>query len=77
MNSKSREVIELEAELMRLNTLVRARRQQLARLAKCPNKDCQCRAVWRQVVEKDLANQMGRIRRQVKNGKPVKARKKR
>ncbi len=65
MNSKE-SVVELEAELIRLNTLVRARRKQLARLEQCPNKACECRMVWREVVEKNLASQMGKIRRQVK-----------
>lgn len=66
---------QLEAELLRLNELVRARRRQLARLAVCPNKDCECRAVWREVVEKDLAGQVGKIRREVRgeSGKPTKA----
>ncbi len=64
---KSKETAaELEAELIRLNTLVRARRKQLARLEQCPNKTCECRMVWREVVEKNLASQMGKIRRQVK-----------
>jgi hypothetical protein len=66
MKSKQREAIELEAELVRLNTLVRQRRQQLARLDKCPNKDCECRRVWREVVERDLARQVGKIRRHVR-----------
>ena len=64
-NGKPREATELEAELLRLNTLVRERRKQLARLEKCPNKDCPCRLVWRNHVEKNLAGQMGKIRRQV------------
>ncbi len=65
MNSKAKEAADLEAELIRLTTLVRARRKQLVRLAKCPNKDCECRQVWRQVVEQTLAHQMGKIRRNV------------
>lgn len=65
MKSKKQEVIELEAELVRLNDMVRARRAQLSRLEKCPNKDCECRAVWKEVVEKDLASQMGKIGKQV------------
>ena len=64
-NGKSQEATELEAELLRLNTLVRERRKQLARLEKCPNKDCPCRVVWRNHVEKNLAGQVGKIRRQV------------
>lgn len=66
MKSKPREVLELEAELLNLTRLVRRRRAQLARLAKCPNKDCECRAVWRKVIEKDLAGQVGKIRRHVR-----------
>jgi hypothetical protein len=77
MKSKQREGLELEAELVRLNTLVRQRRQQLARLEKCPNKDCECRRIWREVVEKDLARQVGKIRRHVRRpprkNSPVKA----
>jgi hypothetical protein len=68
MNGKQREATALEAELMRLNALVRERRQQLARLEKCPNKDCPCRLVWRNHVEEDLAGQVGKIRRQVRGG---------
>ena len=68
MKSKREQAAELEAELVRLNTLVRARRKQLERLEKCPNKDCECRMVWREFVEKNLASQVGKIRRQV-NGK--------
>jgi hypothetical protein len=74
MKSKE-DPVELEAELLRLNTLVRERRKQLARLATCPNKSCECRAVWSEVVEKKLAGQMGKIRSQVRNhtGTPSKA----
>ncbi len=71
--SKRRETIELEAELLRLNELVRARRKQLARLETCPNKECECRVVWREHVEKTLAGQVGKIRRRVgsqANGAP-------
>jgi hypothetical protein len=68
MKSKQLQALELEDELVRLNSLVRARRAQLARLEKCPNKNCECRAVWREVVEKKLAGQVGRIRRQVRSG---------
>ncbi len=66
MKSKQRQVLELEAELLRLNSLVRQRRKQLAFLEKCPNKDCECRRVWREVVEENLAQQMGKVRRQVR-----------
>ncbi len=68
MKSKARDAAELETELLRLNELVRARRRQLARLEKCPNKDCECRTVWREVVEKNLAGQVGKIGRQVRVG---------
>jgi hypothetical protein len=64
-NGKPQEATELEAELLRLNTLVRERRKQLARLEDCPNKDCPCRLVWRNHVEKNLAGQVGKIRQQV------------
>src|ERR1035437_8795726 len=67
MNGKQRVETQLEAQLIRLNTLVRERRKQLARLEKCPNKDCPCRAVWRNHVEKNLAGQVGKIRRKVSN----------
>ncbi len=66
-NNRVADAAELEAELIRLNTLVRARRKQLARLQRCPHKDCECRTVWRDVVEKSLAHQMGKIRQQVKS----------
>jgi hypothetical protein len=68
MKKKERQAIELEAELLRLNAMVRKRRDQLARLEKCPHKDCECRAVWREVVEKDLASQVGKISHGVRNG---------
>lgn len=66
MKSKVRQAADLEAELLRLNTLVRERRKQLVRLQTCPNKGCECRRVWREVVEKTLSTQVGKIRRQVK-----------
>src|SRR5215468_6524134 len=66
MKSKQQQVLELEAELLRLNSLVRQRRKQLAFLEKCPNKNCECRRVWRQVVEKNLAQQVGKIGRHVR-----------
>ena len=65
MKQKQPEKVNLEAELVRLNALVRERRKQLARLEKCPNKDCPCRFVWREVVEERLAGQMGKIRQQI------------
>jgi len=70
-NGKQRAVTDIESELVRLNALVRERRKQLDRLDKCPNKDCPCRFVWRDHVEKNLAGQVGKIRRQVR-GKSVK-----
>ncbi len=73
MKSKQREAAELEAELLRLNMLVRERREQLARLKDCPNPSCPCRVVWREAVEKDLALQVGKIRREV-HGRPVHSR---
>ncbi|MRR52713.1 MAG: hypothetical protein EG825_17720, partial [Rhodocyclaceae bacterium] len=69
MKTKQQQAAELADELLRLNALVRARRAQLARLEKCPYKDCECRRVWRDVVEKDLAGQMGKISRSISNGK--------
>ena len=73
-NGKLQVATELEAELLRLNTLVRERRKQLSRLEKCPNKDCPCRVVWRDHVEKNLAGQVGKIRRKVssKTARPTK-----
>ena len=71
MNGKQRAATALEAELVRLNALVRERRKQLDRLDKCPNKDCPCRFVWREHVEKHLAGQVGKIRQHVR-GKSVK-----
>ena len=72
-NGKLRDASEIEAELARLNALVRERRKQLARLEHCPNKDCPCRVVWRDHVESNLARQVRRIRRQVsaKRGKSL------
>jgi hypothetical protein len=82
MKSRPLDATELEAELLRLNTLVRERRKQLDRLKNCPNPECPCRVVWRNVVEKNLAGQVGRIRRNVRakstvasKGKGTKARK--
>jgi hypothetical protein len=77
MKSKKSEALELEAELVRLNDLVRARRAQLERLEDCPNKDCECRVVWRETVEKNLAHQVGKVRRGVrKHSHPAKSSKK-
>jgi hypothetical protein len=60
--SNQQQSVELEAELLRLNALVRARRKTLARLAACPNKTCECRLVWSEQTEKTLASQMGKLR---------------
>ncbi len=65
-NGTLRASTKLEAELARLSNLVRERRKQLARLEKCPNKDCPCRFVWREHVEQNLAGQIGKIRQQVR-----------
>jgi hypothetical protein len=65
MRSKQREALKLETELRQLNTLVRERREQLARLQDCPNESCPCRAVWREQVEANLADQVGKIRQTV------------
>lgn len=66
MSKLESQVGELTAELARLNELVRKRRKQLEFLERCPNKQCECRAVWWEVVEKDLAGQVGRINRQIR-----------
>jgi hypothetical protein len=76
-NGTLRATTELEAELARLSALVRERRKQLDRLEKCPNKDCPCRFVWRELVEKNLAGQMGKIRRKVRDKTPNPAKSKR
>lgn len=68
LKSKKQEARALEAELLRLSDLVRARRAQLVRLESCPNTDCECRAVWRESVEGKLARQVVEVRRQVRNG---------
>jgi hypothetical protein len=68
MKSNQPSAADLEAELRALTALVRQRRKQLAFLEKCPNKNCECRAVWHEVVENNLAGQMGKIRRQVRAG---------
>jgi len=65
-NGKPPNATKLEAELAWLNALVRERRKQLARLEKCPNKDCPCRFVWREHVEANLAGQIDKIGRRVR-----------
>jgi hypothetical protein len=78
MKSSNRDPIELESELMRLNTLIRARRKQLDLLERCPHTECECRAVWHQVTEKKLAGQVGRVRKHVRgseNGNGAKPKK--
>jgi hypothetical protein len=74
-NSKQQEKLELESELMRLNELVRERRNDLARIEECPNETCKCRAVWKEQVDKTLASQVRKIRKQivVQKGAPAKA----
>jgi hypothetical protein len=66
MKTDNLNATELEAELVRLNALVRERREQLARLEDCPNQTCPCRVVWRDVVEKNLATQVRKVRRNVR-----------
>ena len=73
MKRKKPDTAELEVELLRLNDLVRARRKQLERLDACPHKDCECRAVWREVVEQNLASQVHKVRGHVRGKKAVKA----
>ena len=77
MKSTQRPAAELESELLKLNSLVRERRKQLARLENCPNKDCECRRVWREVVEKDLSRQVGKIRKRVRPKRTKKLKSKR
>jgi hypothetical protein len=67
-SSKQHKLADLEEELTRLNALVRERRAQLDRLRDCPNTACPCRVVWRDHVEKNLASQVRRIRKQVRGG---------
>lgn len=64
-NSKKQDKLELEAELMRLNELVRERRSDLARIAECPNETCKCRVLWTEQVDKTLASQVRKIRKQI------------
>ena len=73
-NGKPPRASTLEAELTKLAALVRERRKQLRRLAKCPNKDCPCRFIWREHVETNLANQVVKIQRQVRRQTPKPAR---
>jgi len=68
MKSKKREVMKLEAELVKLNALVRARRHTLTRLQTCPNTTCECRVLWCNTTEKRLAKQVGKVRKVVGNG---------
>ncbi len=65
MKNKKQEAVELESELLRLTELVRARRKQLVKLRECPHSDCECRAVWKDHVDKSLADQVGKVRRRV------------
>ena len=64
--SKPLDETELEAELLRLNALVRERRKQLAQLKNCPNPQCPCRVVWHDVIEQNLTSQVGKIRHKVR-----------
>jgi hypothetical protein len=64
--STRQKAAELEGELLRLNDLVRARRKQLASLEECPNKECECRRVWHEVVEKKIHHQVGKVGKQVR-----------
>ncbi|MCX6884808.1 MAG: hypothetical protein WCR20_06490 [Verrucomicrobiota bacterium] len=73
MKSKKSEVAKLEAELVRLNALVRARRQTLLRLQTCPHKTCECRILWQSETEKTLALQVGKVRKVVVNGSSTKS----
>jgi len=75
MKSTKQKVVALEAELLRLNSMVRARREQLAKLETCPHKDCECRAVWHKAMETDLASQMGKISQSVRPKSKVGSRK--
>lgn len=76
MKSKKQQAVALEAELARLNELVRARRKQLTRLEDCPHTDCECRAVWREVVDKKLKAQVRKVRRSVRGTQATKPAKK-
>ena len=66
LDGKPSKASALEAELMKLNLLVRERREQLDRLEKCPNKDCPCRFIWREHVEGNLAGQVSKVRQHVR-----------
>jgi hypothetical protein len=74
MKSQQREILELETELLQLATLVRKRRKAMERLQNCPNSNCQCRLVWSEQVNKTLASQVRRIRRQLSH-QPAKVKK--
>lgn len=74
MKRKPQEKIELEAELLKLNDLVRERRKELAKIQDCPNHDCHCRAVWKEQVDKNLAGQVRKIRRKLDVKPKTKAR---
>lgn len=65
MKVKPKTTQELETELRLLTEMVRDRRKELARLQTCPNKSCQCRVVWREQVEKNMASQVRKIRRKL------------
>ena len=65
MKRKQDEKLKLEAELLKLNALVRERREQLDSIRDCPNHACRCRAVWKEHVEKTLSGQMRKIRQQI------------
>ena len=66
MKRKPQQTAKLEAELLRLNDLVRQRREQLARLEDCPHTECECRRVWNKVVEDKLASQVHKVRKHVR-----------
>ena len=65
MKNKKQEIANLEAELTKLTALVRDRRKELVRLETCPNKTCQCRQVWNEQVNKNLASQVRKIKRKL------------
>jgi hypothetical protein len=77
MNRKAPAATDFETDLLRLNALARRRRKQLARLEKCPNKNCECRLVWREFIEKNLAGQVVKIRRRIRAQSPTSSKPKR